>query len=370
MEFGSRPSLAVESTVDQNPAKSSIPMSPSLVARHLTRWFKLPVFLVCAVPSAPALSASLDEAQQLLRRGQFQQALDQADGVISGQPKDVQARFLKGLILAEMNRVPDALSVFTKLTEDYPELPEPYNNLAVLYAQQKQYEKSRTALEMAIRTHPSYAIAHENLGDVYAKLASQAYNKALQLDSSNSTAQTKLALIRDLISVSSKPGSHPSAALPTREPTRVTAGDMSPKGAVPPIPADKPAAPISKTDTAPNARTTLPSPEGIDRTVRDWAAAWARKDVSAYLGYYADDFETPKGVQREQWAAERARRIEQPESIDIKIERLRVEVQSPDRATVKFRQHYRSNQFSSSTNKTLGMHRIGNRWLIQREQAG
>src|SRR2546425_9737176 len=77
-------------------------------------------------------------------------------------------------------------SIFTKLTQDYPELPEPYNNLAVIYASQGQYEKARAALEQSIRTHPSYATAYENLGDVYAKLASQAYDKALQLDSSNS----------------------------------------------------------------------------------------------------------------------------------------------------------------------------------------
>jgi tetratricopeptide (TPR) repeat protein len=50
------------------------------------------------------------------------------------------------------------MAVFSKLTEDYPELPEPYNNLAVLYAQQKQYDKARTALEMAIRIHPGYAL--------------------------------------------------------------------------------------------------------------------------------------------------------------------------------------------------------------------
>ena len=87
---------------------------------------------------------------------------------IRDRPKDAQGRFLKGQILTEMNKPADAIAVFTKLTEDYPELPEPYNNLAVLYAQQKQYDKARTALEMAIRTHPSYAIAYENLGDVYA----------------------------------------------------------------------------------------------------------------------------------------------------------------------------------------------------------
>ena len=65
---------------------------------------------------------------------------------------------------------------------------------------------------MAIRTHPSYAIAYENLGDVYAKLASQAYDKALQLDNSNSTTQNKLALIRDLITTSGKGNVKPQPA--------------------------------------------------------------------------------------------------------------------------------------------------------------
>ncbi len=88
--------------------------------------------------------------------------------------------------------------MFTELTRTIPELPEPYNNLAVLYAGQGDYDKARKALEMAIRTHPSYAVAHENLGDIYATLASQAYDKALQLDSNNATARKKLALIKEL----------------------------------------------------------------------------------------------------------------------------------------------------------------------------
>src|SRR6266478_4423624 len=94
---------------------------------------------------------------------------------IADNPRDARARFLKGLILTEQNKPNDAIKVFTALTDDYPELPEPYNNLAVLYASQGQYDKARKSLEMAIRTHPSYAIAHENLGDVYAKMASEAY---------------------------------------------------------------------------------------------------------------------------------------------------------------------------------------------------
>ena len=133
--------------------------------------------------AAPAFADNLPDVQRLIKQGQYPQALEKVDAYLSSRPKDAQGRFLKGLIYTEMNKPADAIGVFTKLSEDYPELPEPYNNLAVLYAQQKQYDKARTALEMAIRTHPSYAIAYENLGDVYAKLASQAYDKALQLDS-------------------------------------------------------------------------------------------------------------------------------------------------------------------------------------------
>src|SRR5205814_5594209 len=119
--------------------------------------------------------------------------------VLSAKPRDPQARFLKGLIFTEQGNTRDAIDIFTKMTQDYPKLPEPYNNLAEIYASQGQYERARTALEQSIRTHTSYATAYENLGDVYAKLASQAYDKALQLDSSNSGAKNKLSLVRELV---------------------------------------------------------------------------------------------------------------------------------------------------------------------------
>jgi tetratricopeptide (TPR) repeat protein len=114
------------------------------------------------------------------------------------EPRDAQARFLKAVILTEQGNSREAIDIFTRLTQDFPELPEPYNNLAVIYAAQGQYEKARAALEQSIRTQPSYATAYENLGDVYAKLASQAYDKALQLDKTNSGAQTKLSRAREI----------------------------------------------------------------------------------------------------------------------------------------------------------------------------
>nr|MBL8410932.1 tetratricopeptide repeat protein [Dechloromonas sp.] len=267
--------------------------------------------------AAPTFADNLPEVQRLIKQGQFPQALEKVDAYLSSRPKDAQGRFLKGLIYTEMNKPAEAIGVFTKLSEDYPELPEPYNNLAVLYAQQKQYEKARTALEMAIRTHPSYAIAYENLGDVYAKLASQAYDKALQLDNSNSTTQNKLALIRDLISTSGKGNVKPPApavaAAPAPTPAPVAPASVAAKPAatvvaatpgaaastaqaVAPVSA-KPAAPIAAATPAPAAAPAAvaanSASDDIARAVSNWADAWSRKDMKAYLGAYASDFETP-----------------------------------------------------------------------------
>src|SRR6476660_6477758 len=155
------------------------------------------LFFLGALPLAHA--DDVQDAQKLLKSGQTPQALEHVNRALAANPRDPQARFLKGLILTEQGKQQEAIEIFSKLTQDYPNLPEPYNNLAVIYASQGQYDKARSALEQSIRTHPSYATAYENLGDVYAKLASQAYDKALQIDSANPVAKNKLALVRELV---------------------------------------------------------------------------------------------------------------------------------------------------------------------------
>ncbi|MFJ3045240.1 tetratricopeptide repeat protein [Herbaspirillum chlorophenolicum] len=154
--------------------------------------------LVAALFAIPAHASEMSDINKLMRSGQYADALTKTDAVLAKHPRDAQMRFTKGLILAEQNRSAEAIAVFTKLTEDFPDLPEPYNNLAVLYAANGQYDKARAALDMAMRTNPTYATALENLGDVYAKLASQAYDKALQIDPGNNVPQPKLTLLRSL----------------------------------------------------------------------------------------------------------------------------------------------------------------------------
>ena len=170
------------------------------------------VFLLAVM--APANADDLADVGRLMRAGQSSEALARVDAFLAKNPRDMQMRFIKGVVLTEQGKTAEAITIFTKLTEDHPDLPEPYNNLAVLFAASGQYDKARVALDMAIRTNPSYATAYENLGDVHAKLASQAYDKALQLDSGNSNAKSKLTLLRTLTvnNVAVKEGAGKSAA--------------------------------------------------------------------------------------------------------------------------------------------------------------
>jgi tetratricopeptide (TPR) repeat protein len=157
-------------------------------------------------------AGELAAARAALRGGDTVGAALAVERHLSLNPKDPQGRFLKGVILAEQGRSDEAFGVFFALTQDHPELAEPYNNLAVIYAARGEYERARETLESAIRVNPEYATAYENLGDVHARLASQAYEKAAKLDLANRGARAKLALARDLVNVAPKPRPPDAAA--------------------------------------------------------------------------------------------------------------------------------------------------------------
>lgn len=166
------------------------------------------VFAACA-----AHADDYSEVNRLIGAKQFPQALAQADKYLASKPRDPQMRFLKSTVQSQTGNTGEAISTLTQITEDYPELPEPYNNLAVLYAGQGQLEKARTSLEMAIRINPRYAIAFENMGDVQARLASQAYSRAQQITPGNASLAPKLALIKQLL----EPVPTPAATAPARK---------------------------------------------------------------------------------------------------------------------------------------------------------
>ena len=340
------------------------------------RWLALAAALF-----GPAVHADeYDDVNALVRAGQLTQALVKADLYLAGKPRDPQMRFLKGVIQSESGKPADAIATFTKITQDYPELPEPYNNLAVLYASQNQFDKARASLELAIRTNPSYATAHENLGDVYARLASQAYSKALQLDGGNSAVPPKLALIRTLFSAETK-AQKPVASNAASGPVTMPAAPARPPPAAPvsppapvvppvPAPAAAPAAPAAPVAPAAPASTPVSVVDkDVEGAVRAWASAWSAKDTSVYFASYAKDFDPPGQQTRKTWEEERRSRIVGKSRISVKISNLSVNVKG-GKAIAKFKQDYSADAVNVSSRKTLDMARAGDRWLIVRESTG
>jgi tetratricopeptide (TPR) repeat protein len=377
------------------------------IAKHFPRHVALfaGAFLFGAVQIAHA--DEIGDASMLFKHGQHEQALEKVNKYLAAKPKDPQARFLKGLILTEQGKTADAMKVFSGLTEDYPDLPEPYNNLAVLYASQGKYDKAKQLLEKAIRTHPRYATAHENLGDIYAKMASQAYDRALQLDNKNTATQTKLAMIQNLFAadagnnvniasaaapaVQDKPVAHPAKAAPVvaaasqSAPEPAAPPEKAPATATPETAAPVKAAPVkvvsASVENPINAVTSIPARADpkkeagknvsaeITSTVTSWAKAWSSQDTNQYLSFYANDFKTPDGETRAAWEAMRRERISAPKFINVGIRIRTISFKDSQHATVKFHQSYRASNFKASGNITLLMVHSGGKWLIQEERS-
>jgi Flp pilus assembly protein TadD len=178
------------------------------------------LILALALPGMPAFAqddrefteearrkyaAELREATALVKDRQYAGAQEKLDALIAARPREPRARFIKGVVETEQGRTDAAMAVFRALIEDYPELPEPYNNLAVLLAQRGEYESARLALEIAVRAAPDWSVAHENLGDLYARLAAAEYARAAKSDRDNKTAPAKLVLVRDLLAKAAPP---------------------------------------------------------------------------------------------------------------------------------------------------------------------
>jgi tetratricopeptide (TPR) repeat protein len=310
-----------------------------------------------------AIAASaVEEAQTLVNQGQLDAALKRLDSQLKTAPQDAEARFMRGLVLTRLNRSEEAIKAFADITRDYPQLPEPYNNLAVLYAQQGDYEKARDALEAALATHPSYATAHENLGDIYAALAGAAYNRALMLDQSNQAVRNKLSFVNKL----SDNANAPRPAAPA------TAVAAAPAPAAPAAAAIAPAAPVAPAAPAAPAAATASDEvdSGTTTAVRDalgvWAKTWSNQDVDGYLATYADDFRPEGGISRATWEAQRRDRVKRPKRIRVGVVNPRVSALGDGRVRVTFRQEYESDSFSDTVTKVLELRDDGG-WKIVRE---
>lgn len=346
----------------------------------MKRLFPVLVVFLLLTGQAPAATA-YDDIQALIKDNKLDQALQLTEGRLDTSPDDIKLRFLKGLILTRLERLPEAEIAFVELTKINPDLPEPYNNLAVVYAAQGKYKEAEQALKNAINTHPSYATAHENLGDIYAKMASRAYNQALELDNTNDSARAKLSLVNEMMS---KPGS----VAPEQKPDSKNVAAAKPqaeKKAAPikqeiiTIPPDKQTQPTiveqeKVVPPLPAKQATVEEVEplqdrvNVERAVNDWANAWSDQDVDGYLGSYASEFVPDDNQSLSAWKQERRIRLKSPKYIKITLSDIKVELHGKDYAEVRFQQRYQSDTYGDEVTKQLLLKKYDDTWLITQER--
>ena len=136
------------------------------------------------------------EVQKAMGQLKWDQALVQIDTYLLERPRDPQMRFWRARMLEQLQRGDEAFVVYEELAQDYPELAEVQNNLGVMYAARGNLGQAKLAFENALRNNPSYATAHEHMGDILLHLARQSFAKSAELDpaSAKSSQQKMLAL--------------------------------------------------------------------------------------------------------------------------------------------------------------------------------
>lgn len=177
--------------------------------------------------TSPAVADDTPQIDASIASHDWSAALADLDSRIASHPHDAQAKFKRGTVLARLNRDDDAIRQFQELTQLYPELPEPYNNLAALYAKHGRYQDARAALETAVQANPSYGLGYENLGDLYLHLAQQSYRRAQSLGQASATAAQRVAAIEKIVAPA--PSAAASAAA-HHGPANIPAPEMNSPG--------------------------------------------------------------------------------------------------------------------------------------------
>ena len=224
------------------PAVAATPVPPAANVVLPNEW---------SAENRKAYAAGLKNARELIGQKKFDEAVVVLDQLTVERPREPQARFLKGVALTDAGKTDAAIATFRGVIAEYPELPEPHNNLAVLYASRGDYQLARGELESALNIAPDYLVAYENLGDVYTRLAAQNYEHAIARDPKNRSAPPKLKLVTEVLAGQPKPAA-PAA-------TTAPAASAVPAAVTAPAPAAAPAA--APTATVPPATPSAEPPK-------------------------------------------------------------------------------------------------------------
>lgn len=367
---------------------------PNMVfSRHCVA-FLLGLVFTCGWVAPYAQAGEQAAILQALQSGQIAQGQELLKKEIQRQPNDLNLRLLAGVLQAQGGQKNEAIETFKKLTAEFPTLPEPHNNLGVLYAERGDLDLAKAAFERALQTLPSYNASHKNLMDLNARIARQAYARALRIEEKDRPSSTVgLTLLAQTGPV--KPAAalaapvSPVAPVAPKEMARSSASPQVAPSVAPakvakpePAAAQSVSAGLKKAEPSARPSPSAPTPAAapasagvrdaetaaIRRAVTAWADAWSKREVARYLDAYSPGFVPPKGQSRQDWATSRRSRIEQRKFIRVGVSRLQVELKNSN-ALVRFEQTYESDGINTTTGKTLELSKSGGRWLIVRERA-
>lgn len=244
-------------------------------------------------------------------------ALKEINRLITAQPNNHNLLFLRAVTQTRLEKKELAIETYNDLIERFPNLPEPYNNLAVLYAEQNNLSKAKEILQKALETNSTYSIAHINLGDVYTRMASEAYRLAFELDKSP-VANNKLQLINELFSYS-----------PNMQ---------------------------QKNLTMPGATIDIKSNEkniaDIALLVERWKSSWENKDLESYFSTYSKYFKLKGEMNYRKWKKTRTEKIENKKEINIELTNFKYNYKDGF-WFVSMSQAYNSGNYSDKEEKTL-----------------
>jgi len=268
-------------------------------------------------------------------------AIARYQATVSKSPGDYEAWFGLGVIQAKQRRFQDAITAFRQVIALQPSLAEPHNNLAVIYNEQGDLQAAVHELEASLKLDPAYGTAYENIGDLYVKLAANAYKRALQKNDSAELKQRYARLLH----------LHDTGTQQNEGQQATEASSINHDAA-----------------TANHITTALPVDSDVLMAVEAWRTAWNSRDTAAYFAAYADDFDT--GEQFPSFAAWKEYKqavIAKKAFIRVTLEHIEAARKAEGEFRVTFIQHFRSDSFDSDDQKELLLKQTADGWKIAHE---
>jgi tetratricopeptide (TPR) repeat protein len=312
------------------------------------------LIILCCLLVSPVVFAA-DSMQQLIVQKQYAKAIQSGEQTLSQTAGDSNTRFLTAYAYQMTGKTDKAIKMYEDLIRDEPQLPEPRNNLAMILLEQGDYDRASQLLVSAINTRINYAIAYNNLSQVYKGIASEAYRRAISQTSEPAkyTHDIELTAITRLDNSSAESQTQ-VASLPTSKP-------VLPKATVKEDPVAEVASATPSVVNVANLDTLM-----IEK-VMHWAKAWSSKDFDSYTGSYTPDYRD-KFNTHAQWVKHRRERILRPGDIKVEVSGFSVKQPGSNKVMVDFTQAFSSPNYSDRVVKRLDFERVGNQWKIAKER--